>query len=121
MIDELFIRIKDKVQASNETSKTLINIGELLHQYRSQPDVIKYEKPLHQLDSDELAILGTVKGFSFNITDISNSIRVLRFIKVKNESIDIISFSLCMVTHVIEDCSYNEFKVLDNQFTKDKL
>lgn len=121
MIDELFIRIKDKVKASNDTSKTLINIGELLHQYRSQPDVIKYEKPLHQLDSDELAILGEVKGFSFNITDISNSIRVLRFIKVKTESIDIVSFSLCMVTHIIEDCCYNEFKILDNQLTKDKL
>lgn len=121
MIDELFIRIKDKVQASNETSKTLINIGELLHQYRSQPDVIKYEKPLHQLDSDELAILSEVKGFSFNITDISNGIRVLRFIKVKTETIEVISFSLCMVTHVIENCYYNEFKILDNKLTKDKL
>lgn len=121
MIDEIFNRIKDKVHASNDTSKTLINIGELLHQYRGQPDVIKYDKPLHQLDSDELAILSEVKGFSFNITDISNSIRVLRFIKVTTESIDIVSFSLCMVTHVIEDCCINEFKILDNQLTKDKL
>lgn len=120
-MDELFIYIKNKVIASTATSKTLINIGELLHQYRNLNGVVKCNKSLKELTQEELLALSLKQGFSYNITDVNDVIRVLRFIKVTDTNISIISFHLCFITHVIEDCFYDEFTINNKQIIKVEL